>query len=92
MCEVLFFGTAFSIDSQRPAIHPGTLSCIATGIERARVGKRGWESCLEYKVVKREALEPVVADNRGRKAGNIEDVVIRTVAILSCSGNVVQLK
>jgi len=63
------------MDSQIPSSRPGTLSWIADGIANANLGSRGRESCRENRMVLREVLETVDADNRGRNDASIERVV-----------------
>ena len=47
ICEVFFFGTALSIDSQIPSTKLGRFNCIAEGRANPSEGMRGCESCRE---------------------------------------------
>lgn len=56
-------------------MNPGTFNDIAEGTPIERDGRRGCDSCREKRVVNREALEIVGAENRGRKEDRIDEVV-----------------
>jgi hypothetical protein len=63
------------MDSQIPSRSPGTLSWIAEGMANASLGRKGRESRREKRVVFREVVDAVGADNRGRKEESSERAV-----------------
>jgi hypothetical protein len=83
MCDVLFLGTAFSIDSHIPSTRPGILSCIAAGRANPKEGRSGCDNCRDINVVYLELLDTVGADNRGRKEESIDRVETWAEAIFA---------
>jgi hypothetical protein len=85
MCDVLFLGTALSIDSHIPSINPGTFSCIAAGITNPIEGRSGCDNWRDNNVVYLELLDTVDADNRGRKDESIDRVETWAEAIFGAA-------
>jgi hypothetical protein len=75
MWEVFFLGTARRIDSHKPSIIPGTLSCMAEGIAKPKDGMTGRESCRAYRVVNLVVLVAIGVDSRGRNDERMDLVV-----------------
>jgi hypothetical protein len=58
------------------------LRWIADGIAKAIEGRRGCESCREYRVVNFDVFDAVEVDRRGRNDERIDLVVTWAAAIL----------